>query len=224
MKPAFKKIKVVIIILCIGVSLNGYYAGNGSPCAFNENCPEGTSGGTSYASGLSVTAETTTLSYLIREGGGKFLQAIGDINTFLSKLERGHDYASVMVVVNSAISNIEGARLLYSQLIDKAATTAYNTAVIDKLIDFNYYGFRREKGLNPDVFEKVEIYLSAGDVRGVYNQFYQNTGDILNQLTEIKTALDAGQFPLEKHWRLSQDAAEAKLFGQYVAEVFFRIQ
>jgi hypothetical protein len=120
---------------------------------------------------------------------------------------------------------MEKAQAAYLQLKNLAAITPYNQAVINQLIEFDYARFQKESGLIPSIFEKVKKYLVCGDIRGVYNEFYNNTGQILETLYTIKKDVDSGISPdIPTLWRINQRCSEYKLFSQYVAEVFYSLK
>ncbi|MCP5105276.1 MAG: hypothetical protein GY950_17945, partial [bacterium] len=84
-----KRLILVIIILLqliwVPVLKAAMYL-NGSPCAFENSCEDGTSSGTSqdvnHNSGQ-------TLEQLIADGGTYFLQTLSDVDLLLSQVEAG---------------------------------------------------------------------------------------------------------------------------------------
>jgi hypothetical protein len=238
MRWAFFKGTIVLFLvftLIFGGHINAdpVYAGNESDCAFTNSCEDddGTSSGSSTSSGAASSPASTgaTLGRLIAIGGGHFLQSLSDIHRFLGLIESseatGADFEAIQEAVNAAILNMEKAQDTYYQLKGLAAITPYNQVVINRLIDFDFEGFQKQTGLLPTIFDQVRAYLAAGDVRGIYQRFYDQTGDLLERLRIIKSAVDGGQFPsLAIAWRLNQKCTEYKLFGQYVAEVFYKIK
>ncbi|NIM17272.1 MAG: hypothetical protein GTO45_35145 [Candidatus Aminicenantes bacterium] len=120
---------------------------------------------------------------------------------------------------------MEQARATYLQLKTLAAATPYNQEVIYKLINFDYDAFLQENRLFPSVFARVKGFLSVGNVTGVFNEFHLYTGQILDLLYTIKREVDAEIFPtLSTVWCVNQQYSEFKLFGQYVAQVFYSIK
>jgi hypothetical protein len=127
--------------------------------------------------------------------------------------------------LNAAISYLEQSRTTYLQLKNHAAVIPYNQEVISKLLSFDYDSFQQENGLFPVIFEKVKGFLAAGNVTGIYNEFYSYTGYILDLLYLLKKDIDAGIFPdISTVWSVNQKYSEFKLFGQYVAQVFYSIK
>lgn len=227
----FKAAVFLILVICFTfgghVKAEPVYAGNESDCAFHNNCENGGSSGRSSVSGM--VNDGVSLGRLIAEGGGYFLQALSETHRFLGLIESsevtGPDISAIREAVNAAISNAEKAQEIYKQLINLAAVTPYNEVVIDRLMVFDFEGFQKQTGLLPVIFNRVWAYLGTGDVRGIYQRFYDNTGDILDRLTIIKSVVDSGQLPpMSVAWRLNQKCAEYKLFGQYVAEVFYKLK
>jgi hypothetical protein len=217
---------IMLVILVCGLHLNAAMAGNESPCAFTESCAEGSTG-TSGSNSVSGT-QSVSLRYLVASGGSYFLDAIGEIHHFLALVEsseiNGVNATLLKESLNTCILVMNKANHTYLQLKETAADTPYNQAVINQLMEFDYKKFQKDTGLIPYIFDNVRSYLAAGNVRGIYNQFYEDTGDLLEKLHSIKADLDAGNtFNLSKIWRLNQKCSEYKLFSQYVAEVFYKI-
>ena len=210
-----KLIMSIIIIFLIVIPLRGFIVFNGTPKMFY--C--------SGCEGLSINDINTN----IIEGGGYLLQAGSDIHTLLSRVElselSGLDFKGLQKTLDAAIDNLEKARENYYQLKNLAAVTPYNQDMITRLMEFNYDGFQRENGLIPSVFERVKRFLITGDLRGIYNEFYSNTGQILDTLYSLKKDVDAGIFPkIPTLWSLNQKFSEAKLMGQYTSMVFYAIK
>lgn len=219
--------KVIIfaisIIVLFVLNLDAAMAGNESCRGFGDGKSE------DHCDPGDGKSSTPTIGRLLIEGGGYFLQSIGDIHLFFSRVENsevsGPDFKALQDAVNAAINNMEKAQAAYLQLKNLAAITPYNQAVINQLIEFDYTGFQKEKGLIPYIFEKVKKYLVCGDIRGIYNEFYDNTGKILETLYAIKKDVDSGISPnISTLCRINQGCSEDKLFGQYVAEVFYSIK
>lgn len=223
-----KKILLVffLIILLIWIpSVNAFMAGNESDCAFLGNC-----GDKSESTARGKTAESDySLGQLIAAGGSAFLHSISDIHYLLGLVEAsettGLDVKAIQEAVKSAIKNMEQARSAYLKLKSLADVTPYNPVIITRLIEFDYKGFQKQFDLLPDIFDLVQVYLAAGDVRGVYAQFYENAGDILVRLLSVKQETDAGAMPdLQNLWKLNQKCAEYTIFAQYVAQVFYGLK
>jgi len=219
---SFIILTITLIILAFTPLLHAFLAGNESCNAFTSGCDTGNGANTNRVNSVS-------LGHLIAEGGGYFLQSIADIHLLFSRVElsevSGTDFQMFQVTINAAIDKMDKAQVTYWKLKTLAAFTPYNQAVINRLIEFDYPKFQLETGLIPSIFTKVKEYLAHGDVRGIYNEFYHNTGQILGMLHILKKDLDEGIFPnLTMLWRLNQRCSEYKLFGQYVAEVFYRIK
>jgi hypothetical protein len=217
-------ISIVIAILGSGMELYAYLSNNKSQCAFDENCDNNTSTGTSKT----TVNYKENLGYLIAEGGSRFLFSIANIHHFLGEVEaseiKGIDLNEIKNILDEAITSMEKSQATYAQLKDLADEIPYNNTVIDKLIEFDYTEFQKKSGFLSSIFSDVKAYLSSGDVRGVYKQFYHNIGDLLSDMNNLKTDIESGIAPnLDKIWRLNQKCSEYKLFGQYVAEVFYQI-
>jgi hypothetical protein len=175
-----------------------------------------------------ASINSITLRQLIADGGSHFLKSAGHINQFFSLVESseltGPDYYRLNKTLTAAIYYMEQARITYFQLKNLASETPYNQEVIYKLLSFNYDSFQEGNGLFPYVFSKVKKLLSVGDVTGVYKELYFYTIQILDLLYTIKKDIDVELFPdISNVWKVNQKYSEVKLFGQYVAMIFYNI-
>jgi len=220
MIKALSLIITAIVLVVFSVHLNAAMFGNESDGAYlpPPPLPNGT-----------ASIKSITLRQLIADGGSHFFKSAGHINQFFSLVESsevtGPDYAGMQKNLNAAIFYLEQAGDTYLQLKTRAAVTPYNQEVIAKLLNFDYDSFQQENNLFPVIFTKVKGFLAAGNVTGIYNEFYSYTGDILESLYLLKKDIDAGIFPdISIAWSVNQKYSEFKFFGQYVAGVFFRIK
>lgn len=244
-----KKILFVMLIalsMAFSVHLYGLLAGNESCIAFTVNGTSSTtqSGGaapqvsedpcetitgTSSSMYSRVAESKRSLGYYIAKGGGSFLDSSGHFSRFLGLVESSEievlDFEKLREYLDSAIAGMESTNQTYGQLAKLAASMPYNQAVLYRLAEFDYYEFQKKKQLLPSIFKKVQRYLVFGNVRGVYREFQGQTDYILSALYELKKDVDAGILPAgAKLWRLNQKYSEFKLFGQYVAEVFYELK
>jgi len=209
-----------IVLLVFSVHLNAFMFGNESDGAYLPPPP--------LTNGM-ASIKSITLRQLIADGGSQFFGSAGHIEQFFSLVESseltGPDYKGMQKNLDAAISCLEQAGNTYLQLKNQAAVTSYNQEVISKLLNFDYNSFQQENGLFPVIFAKVKGYLAAGNVTGVYNEFYSYTGDILDLLYLLKKDIDAGIFPdISIAWSVNQKYSEIRLFGQYVAQIFYSIK
>lgn len=221
MKPlSIITILIVYLVFTFNVNLNAAIAGNESDSAYSP--PPPTPNG--VASICSIT-----LRQLIADGGSHFFKSSGQINQFFSLVESseftGPDYKGLQKTINGAIFYLEQARVTYLQLKSLAAVTPYNQEVIFRLVRFDYDSFQQENGLFPIIFEKVKGLLAAGNVTGIYNEFYSNTSEILDLLYILKKDTDSEIFPdISTVWSVNHKYSELKFFGQYVAQIFYSIK
>jgi hypothetical protein len=186
--------------------------------------PPPTSGGSS----LSGVQQTSSIEVLVIEGAGHYLKAYSGALLLANKVELSDLYGvnpeELKVMIDQTITDTQLTLETYSALVAKANATPYNENVIDKLTAFDYKAFKNEKGLNPNVFKKVEAFLSEGDIRGNYAYILERLDNLLGVLYQIKSLVDADSLPEnEMMWRLHQQFSETLLFGQYTAEVFYRL-
>jgi hypothetical protein len=206
---------VILLILILVSFSSGYswFAFNGGSSAF-------------YGGGEGESAAAyTSIKQLIIEGADKFLKSYSDMLLSLRVIEMselsGLDYIELRKAIDSACDNLEQAKEKYCQLKNLAAITPYNQEVIDKLRVFDYDGFQNNRGLNAEIFGKVKTLLSSGDVRGVYNLFYEDLEYLLEKIRSIKAIVDSEKvLEISELWRVNQKYSELKLFAQYVSEVF----
>ncbi len=211
---------LVFLLFTLPVNLKALLFGNESDKAYlpPPPAPNGT-----------ASIRSITLHQLIADGGSHFFKSAGYIDQFFSLVEAsevtGPDYPGLQKNLNAAIFYLEQAGNTYLQLKNQAAVTPCNQEVISKLLNFGYDSFQQENGFFPVIFEKVKGFLAAGNVTGIYNEFYSYTGEILDLLYTLKKDIDAGIFPdISIAWSANQKYSEIKLFGQYVARVFFSIK
>jgi hypothetical protein len=211
---------IVCMVIAFSVKLNAAMFGNESDGAYLPPPP---------ASNGMASIKSITLRQLIADGGSQFFKSAGHIDQFFSLLESsevtGPDYPGMQKNLNAAIFYLEQAGNTYLQLKNQAAVTPYNQEVISKLLNFDYDSFQQENGFFPIIFAKVKGFLAVGNVTGIYNEFYSNTGEILDLLYLLKKDIDAGIFPdISIAWTVNQKYSEFRLFGQYVARVFYSLK
>jgi hypothetical protein len=220
MIKALSLITISIVFLAFTINLNALLCGNESDGAYSPPPP---------APNGTVSIRSITLSQLIADGGGNFFKSAGHIDQFFSLLESsevtGPDYKRLQKNLNRAIFYLEQAMTTYLQLKNQAAVTPYNQEVISKLLNFDYGSFRQENDLYQVIFEKVKGFLAAGNITGIYDEFYSYTGYILDLLFLIKKDINSEIFPdISTVWSVNKKYSEFKLFGQYVAQVFYSIK
>jgi hypothetical protein len=210
-----KIIAITIFILSLSLNVNGWFSFNSGGNAFQNQSEEG-------------TKASETLDKMLITAAGYLLQSHSDYKYFLKKLElsiNGINYYELQNVLNKTISNMEYANSRYFEIWELSKTLEYNPTVIEKLKNFDYAEYKANNNLIPSIFVTVESFLINGNVRGVFEKAYADTGIILEKLKAIKTQIDANTIPeTTKIWRLNQSFIEFDLFGQYISEVFIKIE
>jgi len=174
---------------------------------------------------LTITKSTTaTLRTYIIESAGYSFDSYAAYQSFLSRVEmadiNGVDYKELRAIFYSAIDHMEKARAAYENVKLAAAKTAYNQELIDKLMKFDYEGFRNQYGLNEPIFERVKSLLINGDIPGLDDIVIANMDAVLKQLYTVKAIVDKDSLPdVSILWRINQSYFEAQLFGQYLSEI-----
>jgi len=175
---------------------------------------------------LDITKSTIPIlkTYII-ESAGYFFDSYAAYQSFLSRVEiadiNGVDYKELKTILYSAIDHIEKARAAYENVKLIAAKTSNHQEMIDKLMKFDYDGFRIQYGLNEPIFERVKSLLITGDIPGLDDTVIANMDAVLKQLYTARAIVDKDSTPdVSILWRINQAYAEAQLFGQYMSEVF----
>jgi hypothetical protein len=166
----------------------------------------------------------TTLKIYIMESAGYSFESYAAYQSFLNRVEmadiNGIDYKELKTILYSAIERMEKARASYENVKLIAVKTSYNQDLIDKLMKFDYEGFRSQYGLNEPIFERVKSLLLTGDVPGIDDNVIANVDTILKQLYTARAIVDKDILPdVSILWRINQSYFEAQLFGQYLSEI-----
>lgn len=213
-KPLVLKIFVVIaIMLTVNINLLSLIVLNDGEQAFTKPIPDG---------------KSITIQSCIIDGAGYYMKSYSDILIFLQEVECSTpgnvNYDELITIINSAIDNMKNAEGAYLNLEELANATPYNPVFIENLMAFDYRAFQQARAAYNVTFMFTRIYLSAGDVRGLFAHIKSGTSHVLNMLKDIKSAVDAEKFPeLSALWRLNRKTAEIMLTGQYAAEIFYEI-
>ena len=167
---------------------------------------------------------TTTLKTNIILSAGYSFDSYANYQAFLGRVEmadiNGVDFKELRAILYSAIDHMEKARAEYENVKLAAAKTAYNQEMIDKLMKFDYEGFRIQYGLNEPIFERVKSLLINGDIPGLDDSVIANMDAILKQLYTARAIVDKDSMPdVSILWRINQSYFEAQFFGQYLSEI-----
>ena len=229
-KKIFYAITLLFISLMFTINTNAAMIANESNTAYcggmsGNPCPPYLP----QTKGSDTIPNGSTIRELIIQGGGYLYQSGSHINAFFNAVElselTGTDYKQLQITLNEAIVMMENARVTYLQLKSLACVTPYNPEVITQLINFDYNAFQKDNGLIAPIFKKVKGLLAAGDVTGIYNEFYSYTGQVLDILYTLKKDIDSGLFPhLANVWKVNQKYSEFELFGQYATQVFYGLK
>lgn len=187
--------------------------------AFQQGC---------YPGPKVLSTETKSIGQLIAEGAGHYFTSMAEYMQLLNKIEmseiNGLNCQEAKTTLIIAIDEMKKSEVTYFELWNNSLGLEYNAEIVLRLRNFNYALFQSEKGLNAEIFRKVEKYLSIGDVKGVYKQFYTDTNHISSMLQNLKPMADACLFNTEYLWKINQRFLDTLLFGQYIAQVFNEIK
>jgi hypothetical protein len=218
-KKYFVTVIMMLSIFCICSPFSyAYVAANWRECLNGPGC--------TCTLTLDITKSTIpTLKTYIMESTGYFLASHSDYQDFLNRVEmsdiKGIDYKELRELIYSTIDNMEKAREAYVNLKTTAEKIPYNQEMIDKLMKFDYDGFRIQYGLNEPIFERVKSLLITADIPGLDDTVIANMDAVLKQLYTARAIVDKDSTPdVSILWRINQAYAEAQLFGQYMSEVF----
>jgi hypothetical protein len=165
----------------------------------------------------------------IVNGASYFLESYSDTIMFMKKIElsgnSGLNVDESSKLLDQAIANIKLAEGAYSSLTKETESLLYNSSVIEFLKKFDYDAFQVEISADKDIFVDVREYLYNGDVKGVYKKMLANTEQIAGILGRIKEKLNGGVTAvISDTYAVNQTFSRSFLFGQYVAQVFGRMQ
>jgi hypothetical protein len=210
---------IIGLVLIASLSNFSYSAlsGNWRECLAAPGCT------CSFTLDIAKSATTTLKTYIILSAGYSF-DSYAAYQSFLSRVEmadiNGIDYKELKSILYSAIEHMEKARASYENVKLIAVKTSYNQDLIDKLMKFDYEGFRSKYGLNEPIFERVKSLLLTGDVPGIDDNVIANMDTILKQLYTARAIVDNDSAPdVSTLWRINQSYFEAQLFGQYLSEI-----
>lgn len=207
-----------IMVILMPINLLPRICANGSGGAFGgeESISHGNSG-------IANLIEAHVI-----EGAGHFLNAYSNILLFLNRVEKseleGMDFNEAAQILDRAIENMDNALTVYNQLIDIAERTPYNKNTIFKLMNFDYNGFMSRYGLNNIIFKEVKMYLSNGDVIGMYKYIRKDFLLINRCLRKVKNVIDTDNIPIISSLLTINDEFSKTLnFGQIVSRCFSEI-
>jgi hypothetical protein len=214
-------IVLTVILVCVlfTTPVHGFFSFNGTCEAFN--CGEG---------GEEAASSTApTIKQFIIVGAAHFLRSHSEFLALLQRIElsdlNGVDFKELQKKIDSAVESMEAAKKSYKDLRNLADATPYDPYVIEKLVTLDYASFQQEAGLNSVIFARVEKLLVTGDVRGTYNEFYNDVIAVLELLDRVKSSIHSSSFPnIQDLRRINQMYFEMLMFGQYTTEVFSNLR
>lgn len=220
--------KKTIILITLIFALTGYgyshFAANYSCEVFTPNQCTGDGG-----DGAMSRSSSPLLGQLITISAGYFLASNSDFQLFLNKIELSEiyntDFANLKMIIDKATVNMELANATYYEIWETSKTLEYNPVVLEKLRQFDYFGYQAENNLNPAIFQQVVGLLRSGDIRAAYEKFYYATGEILEGLKKVKTMVDSNTIPkIADLWQINRQYLFLEIFGQHISEVFYMVK
>ncbi|NIM11670.1 MAG: hypothetical protein GTO45_06220 [Candidatus Aminicenantes bacterium] len=210
------KIIIISLILLMVTPVYGWFVFNSGDLLFCLDCENTT-----------LVDIDIDINAIIVNGAKNFLKSYSDTLSFLNHVESGeNDYENLQGIVASSIESMEKAKSSYYDLKNLAASIPYDYTLIEKLKSFDYQTFfKNNPGLNPAVFQNVEVFLKSGDVKGAFDNMYERAAEIFNKLKVIKESTDIAALPkISELWRLNQMYSNALLFGQYITQLICEVK
>lgn len=216
-KFMFQAIIGFVVIFSLSTCVYPYLYGNWRECLVAPGC-------TCTVTLDIAKSKTSSLKTYITESAGYFFDSHTSYQAVLNRVEmadiNGVDYKELRTIIYSAIGHMEKARAAYENVKIIAAKTSSHQEMIDKLMRFDYDGFRIRYGLNEPIFERVKSLLIIGDITGLDDTVLSNMDAILKQLYTARAIVDKYSTPdVAILWRINQSYFEAQLFGQYLSEI-----
>ena len=210
-----------LLLILLNSLCFGWVTVNGSERAFTcpPNCPPNAA--------LSASVSSKTIGQLVADAAGHFFNANSHFQIFLSRVERLDEeekLSNLESILNDAAYDMSKALENYKELVEMAEISPYDERVIQLLKIFDYDGFREENNMLPSVFRDVKDYLIQGDIIGVYQKVYVDTGAISESIDDLKSGLDLKLYlTIDKIRNLHHMIMKSALFGHYVALVFAQL-
>jgi hypothetical protein len=216
-KMIFKAIIGLVLVFSLSIPSYSALACNWRECLVAPGCT------CTVTLDIAKSSTATLKTYIILSAGYSF-DSYADYQSFLSRVEmadiNGIDYKELRAILYSAIGHMEKARAAYENVRIISAKTSYNQEMIDKLMKFDYDGFRGQYGLNEPIFDRVKSLLVSGDVSGLDDSVIANIDAVLKQLYIARAIVDKYSLPdVAILWRINQSYFETQLFGQYLSEI-----
>lgn len=159
-----------------------------------------------------------------------FLKSQSDFLLFLHRIEMSDlgspDFYELRRMIAGAAANMERAKTQYEMLARLADNAPFDPSVISALANFDYTSFQERKVSRVDgtVFNRLKDHLDISDVPSVYRKLVSDTQHLLGKLLQVKSVVDSDTMPhTALLWQLYQSYSETHLFGQYTAEIFYKI-
>ncbi|MDQ1355553.1 MAG: hypothetical protein QG657_5863 [Acidobacteriota bacterium] len=194
-------IVILLTFFCI-INLHSFVCLNDIECIFNP--------------GL----EKATLKVNMIEGSTHFLLSKANIALLLAEYEKASnsqvefDFVASYTYCDNAIKDLKAALDDYESAKAIGIKLGYDPGQVLLLKSALYRYPKNPYPYNMDVYNKVMIYLQAGDILGIYTKNIDNLKTILGILETIKISLQNNVKPIgEDYWRLLQTESDATLFG-----------
>ncbi len=224
--------KMILTFLALVLFSNnafGMIMGNDS-CRFlsPDTCnTSGGDGGDSTQDGKILKESTLFypgLGQLIAESGTYFYRSRAFFVNLLATMEEseliGVDQAAMEGNFYRSYQFLLMAVDTYYELNQAAVPYEYNGRRLKSLSLFHYESYRESRAHNPAIFNRVKRFLKNGDIKGIYNYFYEESSGILDEMETLKTEIEKGKFPsIGKVWEINRRYIDLLLFGQIVAEI-----
>jgi hypothetical protein len=165
---------------------------------------------------------------LIIDGAANFLQSYSNILLLLNESElsptMGFDFSIAGSYVDTAIRKLKVSREKYALALWEMKQTTFSSLIIQKLIDFDYDKLVEERDLNPCTMKQVSVYLSKGDVSGLYERAVKDLDALLMKLTTVQAYIRKNVVPeIEDLRALYQQYSGFMQSGYYSSLIFSEV-
>lgn len=236
----------VCLIILSSQGMHGVIVGNYSEIAFNpgqimqsrENIPiDNTLAQYIIEGGVNLLASKSRFDTTLQMIEACYLNRFNDITVCPSPTPQIENIRSNMLC---ALASIDDSMDSYQSLVSYTRNKDYNKRVLSILAKFKYVTFfsveicANGSDGNQSIYQELyQDYLVPGNIHELYQEILRRIQSLRNQLNQLKNIVDNNDnIPelidqntkvLPLFWRTSQDFAAIHLLGQYVSEVFAKI-
>lgn len=171
------------------------------------------------------------LKYLVAKGSSYFSQSFAYYQFFISNVEETElEKSKVKTLKHHLILaklNLEAAKEIYMKQKVIFDNASFNENVLAELARFPFAQFQEEIKPIKEIFQQVQKCLKKGNIRQIPQKFITQSEKIIEKLNTLIGKLKPDGSNLVELVTLIQslnsDYVETMMFGQYVAQIFAKI-